>query len=347
MRTFTKYKWIFIALAQVAGCGDYSNPQLKEDLEFLSAIPAREVMELRVANQTPRQVGQQEQGLAIHQDSLLGVLATFYVETIRTTGEINRGVLGFLGIVDLITHFVPPTLRAEGRRVWGPWPSEEDPGVDLRFEMLKLEPGRFSLHYQLRRSELAGGNGFDEGWTDCVSGDVSPRGLFRRGEGDLLVDLDACASVTGSGEEGSALVDFDTTPDAGSPNGKTHVSIEFAGFLSREAIAAGEPATSANYEYSEAGDTSGWFDFTTWSDLHAESDPLKPALETFQWRVRWTSDGCGRADASVSGGDLGQLQILVSECWDAEHKRTYYTDNALMAPTEGDPADCCLPGEFD
>ncbi len=325
-----------------AGCGDYSNPQLQQDLEFLSAIPAKRYLELRVADTQPRQLDDQQAGLSRRRDAVLGEPATYFVASRLVTGDINRGVLGFLELVDRITHLVPPTLRQPTRRVWGPWPSEDDPGVDMRFVMEKGQPGEFFFDFQLRPVVLAESSGFDENWTSCIAGRVEPRGAFRRGVGEMSIRLADCAAVTGSGEGGSAAVEFDTAPDAANPDGKTALTIDFEGFLTREMIADGQQSLDADYAFFETGDRSGAFDFTSLDDVH-EGEPGRQARERWDWRVRWAADGCGRADVRLSGGDLGQIEVLLSECWDADHGRVYYGDNASLAETEGDPAECCLP----
>ena len=44
----------------------------------------------------------------------------------------------------------------------------------------------------------------------------------------------------------------------------------------------------------------------------------------------------------MAGGDLGATQAIASECWGTSFQRTFYTDNASFAPTEGDPATCAF-----
>ncbi len=361
MKVITTSVVLLASFGLLAGCGDYSNPQLKEDLEFLAAIPAKETLDLRVANPVPRSDSNWVEGegaLTSRQDAVLGQLAEFYASTLVTTRGINGGVLGFLELVDWITHRIPPTKRELNRRIWGPWPSDDDPGVDVRFEMRRYplyqtDPKQdhpFSFHFQMRPEEAADSMGYDEGWEDCVSGSVDPKGLFRRGEGTMLIDLTTCSSVTGKSESGEARVTFDTAPDGDNPLGKTQLGIEFIAFYTQDAIDKGEGPLTADYSFFEASDTSGLFDFTTWADIHAESDPQLDAEEIFEWRIRWADDGCGRADARIYGGDLGAFEIEAIECWDTDHRRVYYSfpfAEPPDQPIEGDPADCCLPSAYD
>lgn len=360
MRTFSISMMFLAIVGLAAGCGDYSNPQLKEDLEFLAAIPAKETLELRVADPTARldqvnATGYSGSSLTSRQDELVGQIARYYVDMVVGTEGINAGVLAFLQLVDWITHRIPPTMREQGRRVWGPWASDDDPGVDIRFEMRRYvnDPERtrpFSFHFQFRPEEASDNMGYDEGWVDCVSGNVDPKGFFRRGDGDMRIDLTACAGVTGSGESGYAAIDFDTAPDSENPHGKTQLTIAFRDFLSQDAIDEGEGPLTADYAFFEGSEHAGLFSFTAWADIHAGSDPQLDALETFEWRVSWGSDGCGRADARIHKGDLGAFEILATECWNPDHRRVYFSHpfpEPPEVPEEGDPADCCLPSAYE
>ncbi len=343
MRT-TEILMIGLLGAMLAACGDYSNSRLAEDLEFLTAIPDKSTLELRVAESEPRDLEESESPLQVRTDAL-GDVAVYFLSAFEMATDINSGVFGFLEIVDLVTREIPPTLREKGRRVWGPWPSEDDPGVDIRFEMQKIEPGLFVLRFQFRRDEQADTFGFDEGWVSCVHGPIRPRGDVRRGQGTLTIDLDACARVTDSGEAGIAVVQYDTTTDADNPTGKTRLDIEFTAFLAKDEngeIGPDAQPLDALYSYAEHSDLSGAFDFEIWGDIN-ENDPDLDAVEHLELKVRWKPDRTGRADIRVSEGDLGAFEMLIQECWDSDHKRVYYTDNFNPDPTEGDPADCSLP----
>lgn len=325
------------------GCGDYSNAQLEEDLEFISAVPAKEVMELRVADSNPRVLGDSGQELEIKQDPLLGQLAEFYVSSLKVTAGINKGVLGFLDVVDQIVRYFPPVLREKDRRVWGPWPSDDSPDLDVRFSMLKKAPGEFGIFFQLRPSDSS--MEFDEGWIDCVYGQVKPQGLVRRGTGTLLIDLDSCSKLDKNSGKGTATVLFDTAPDDGNTLGKTELSIDFQNYIGRDGLENGDDPLTAKYFYLERSDKSGEFDFRTWTDVHADTNPQLDALEQWDWVVRWSEDGCGRADLRISGGDLGDFKAIASECWNTGHKRVYFSNPFASAPDpseEGSEADCCL-----
>jgi hypothetical protein len=57
-------------------------------------------------------------------------------------------------------------------------------------------------------------------------------------------------------------------------------------------------------------------------------------------RSRWQATGAGRADARLAGGDLGQIEAIASECWDAMFQRVFYTDSVGFAASEGAQTAC-------
>ena len=65
------------------------------------------------------------------------------------------------------------------------------------------------------------------------------------------------------------------------------------------------------------------------------------AQEHITLRSRWESNGAGRADARMAGGDL-QTGAIASGCWDTSFRRTYYTDSVNFAPTEGAVSGCAF-----
>jgi hypothetical protein len=344
MRNSLKCLLVFIVAGSFSACGDYSNPQLQEDLEFLSAIPDKKVLDLRVAPKLTRDYdgAENSQELTERQDAL-GEKATWYEESRDMTEGVNQGVLGYLELVDFITKTFPPTTREAGRRIWGPWPSDDTPTMDVRFVMSKdVEPGDFLFAFQFRAADQADQFTFDEGWVSCVSGDVRPRGLFRRGVGSLTINLDNCSSVTGAADTGTARGIFETSPDAENPLGKTDLTVSFTDFLTQDDIDKDPDArpNSFIYYYKEQSDLSGAYDFSLESDIH-NGDPGLEADELFEFQVRWESNGCGRADFRISGDDLGGFQVLASECWDENHNRVFYTDNAGIEDSEGSELDCC------
>ncbi|HUU00722.1 MAG TPA: hypothetical protein VM425_04700 [Myxococcota bacterium] len=339
--------------AALAGCGDYSNEYLQQDLEFLYSVPAKSTLEIRVAASEKRHVElfETSSGLTSRTDAVLGDPATWYAYTVSFSGEVNSQVFNFLDMIDLITSF-PPTARDTDIRMWGPWPSSDSPHTDWRFVMSRRrQPGVYDFSLQVNAAAKRDTPGYVDGWQDCLSGSVSPsQQCFRRGTGNLKVDVWACNQYENTAEQGSASIIFDTAPDSSNPDGKTHLSIQFTNFISKDMYEDDPDPQPVNalYTYNEEGDFSGLFDFAALTDLDAGENPDRPALEQVTVKVRWNSGGAGRADSRWSGGDLGAAVIDIHECWNEDKNRVYYEDSYNMAPTEGNPADCAMdPVTFD
>jgi hypothetical protein len=96
---------------------------------------------------------------------------------------------------------------------------------------------------------------------------------------------------------------------------------------------------AADYAYNEAADGAGDMTFDVASDITGSATSLK---ETVTLRSRWIATGAGRADARVSGGDLGAQQITASECWNTMFNRVFYKDSLDLAPAEGAESACAF-----
>jgi len=348
-----KYAVLLPFLACFAGCGDYSNMILQEDLEFLYAVPAKSTLEIRVAEQENREVElfRAEGSLSSQSSAVLGETATFYLLTLAFSIDVNKNVFGFLDLADLIVSF-PPTAREKDTRLWGPWPSADSPNTDWRFVMQRdRESGLYDFTLQVNSVAKRNTPAYTEGWQHCLYGSMDPtEDSFRRGTGNLTADVETCGQYEDSGEQGTASIGFDTSPDEDNPEGKTHLSIQFADFVSKDMYEENPDPQPINalYSYEENGDYSGVFDFDAWTDLDAGENPDHEAREHVVIKTQWDSSGAGRADSVWSDGDLGALELQIHECWDAEKKRVYYSDSHDLNPSEGDPGDCALlPASFD
>lgn len=337
----------------IAGCGDYSNKYLEEDLEFLYSLPAKSTLEIRVAAGEKRHVElfEASSGLSQSTQAVIGDPATWYGFTVNFSGSVNSQVFSFLDMVDLITSF-PPTARDTDIRMWGPWPSSDSPNTDWRFVMSrKRQPGVYDFGLQVNAVARRNTPDYADGWQDCLSGSITPsqQGL-RRGVGAIAIDLGACSRYEDTGEQGQAGIGFDTAPDATDPDGKTHLSIQFNDFISKDMYQDDPDPQPLNalYSYEEEGDLSGLFDFSALADADGGQNPDRLALELLTVKVNWSQTGAGRADLRWSGGDLGAALIDLHECWNEEKNRVYYEDSIGSAPTEGNPNDCAMgPASFD
>ena len=124
---------------------------------------------------------------------------------------------------------------------------------------------------------------------------------------------------------------------------KTTPEDGFLAVISGHAIPGDEPHRGSgdftfDYAYAESADGSGDFQFALDSDFEENGSASEQALI----RSRWLDDGEGRADALLSGGDLGGIEVQASECWDEQFRRSYYTDSVGYQATEGDAGSCAF-----
>src|SRR5262249_47458441 len=93
-----------------------------------------------------------------------------------------------------------------------------------------------------------------------------------------------------------------------------------------------------HYAYTEKPDQSGTLSFTSYGD----TDDPGPAWETTTYDSSWLASGAGRADLSITGGDLGDLTVTASECWSTSFLRVYLGASVAWLPTEGIASACAL-----
>jgi hypothetical protein len=109
--------------------------------------------------------------------------------------------------------------------------------------------------------------------------------------------------------------------------------------LSIDFVQTGSPndanRTDSSYTFSQADKGDGHFEFVVALDyVHTT-----PAEERLSVMSRWHWDGSGRSDIVGSGGDI-TTPAQMTECWDQDHDRTFYTDTLGIFATEGKASDC-------
>src|SRR5690606_12171163 len=168
-----------------------------------------------------------------------------------------------------------------------------------------------------------------QGFLTVISGhavpDEQPGDHVHRGTGEFTIDFDA----------GELVNPVDNTPDTGNVLVTYDLAERVVTMHAEGADALGNPG-SWDYYYAENADRSGDVQFALDADIDESGSLREQALI----RSRWQADGQGRADAMVSGGDLGDLTVTATECWDAQFRRVFYGDSGEWLPTEGDAASC-------
>lgn len=312
---------VLLVLAAIlgGGCHDpFSNQWFEDDELFLAAIPDAE----RVTTRVPDNGDAAERKVPWGDPVPAGAaIAEFPVWTWEVSHDLNVFIFMLLYAVEAVTA-EPISYREDDRRLWGPVPAEN--GDDIWFDMTRVED-RFD--YEMLWAEPGEG---PDGGVVPFSGSFVAGTVPREGQGNFLFRFGVMYELE---SQPDSLVAGDLYVDHDNRDGQVLLAIDLDGIVGPE----GEPPWSAQYAFHLAPEGPGWFEYATEGDLEG-TDPA--VLEQYEVRTRWLADGSGRADARLSGGDLGAFEYLVTECWDANYMRTYYADNTGFTLPWGDPESC-------
>ncbi|HEY5935881.1 MAG TPA: hypothetical protein VIU61_14630 [Kofleriaceae bacterium] len=252
-------------------------------------------------------------------DSLaLGQLAEWYVATRGVTLTFNGGSAWVLGLIHAIVQYPVTTVDGD-TYTWGPWSSALDP-AEYKLDVKDVGDGTYE--YVLSgRSKTTAGAGFEK----IIDGFADPRPGHLKGNGEFTVDFDAgkrANPIDPGDARGIVGVTYDLTA--------RHLDLTI-----RSTDDNGAPVM-AFYAYDEAADGSGDMVFDVEGDAGGTA-----ANEQITLRSRWLQTGAGRADARLTGGDVG-TGAIASECWDTGFRRVFYTDSVNFEPTEGTVGSCAF-----
>ena len=271
--------------------------------ELRTAIPTADQVKIKLPQTTTRAVGD---------------LAEWYVATRNVTRTFNGGAGWVLVLVHTIVQY-PVTTVSGDTYTWGPWSEALDP-AEYKLDVRAIGDGTYEYQLSGRSKTLAGAQ-----FEVIIDGKADPRLGDAKGNGQFLIDFEAGRRVN--------------PIDAGDAKGQVDVRYDLTarhldlGIMSTNDL--GEPVM-ADYAYNEAADGAGDMVFNVDGNAGGTA-----AQEHITLRSRWQSNGLGRADARLAGGDLA-TGAIASECWDGQFRRTFYTDSVNFAPTEGDVAACAF-----
>jgi len=249
----------------------------------------------------------------------VGQLAEWYVATRQVTRTFNGGAGWVLVLIHTIVQYPVTTINGD-TYTWGPWSDALDP-AEYKLDVTAMTDGTYQ--YQLSgRSKTQPGAAFEV----VIDGKADPRPGELKGNGEFLLDFDA----------GKRVNPIDADPEArGSINVNYDLAARHLDLQIMSTNADGEPVM-ADYAYNQTLDGGGDMVFNVDGNAGGTA-----AQEQITLRSRWQSNGLGRADARLTGGDLA-TSAIASECWDGQFRRTYYSDNVSFAPTEGDVTNCAF-----
>ena len=300
-----------LALALPA-CGNYSN----EDLEYMSAIPQRD----DVAIEVPRR------GMLVAATAAEG-----WRTTLDVTRSLNRVADAFLSLVEKIRTY-SPTKRLPDERVWGPYPAEDHPGWQIEFHMQRIEDGggaTTGFEYALVMIPPAGVTLAMGGpSTQIIGGSFDASGGVRVGQGQLTVTLaeGRAAGLEFGGLERLVTLGIDY---------RTRVWPRMV-TMQIENLPSDTDLVRADYVYEREENGDGAMTFAVPKNL--VEGPL--GEEILAIKSRWLGTGSGRADTSVTGGDV-PVGATAVECWGDDYRSSYKFQSWIPEPkATGDAASC-------
>ena len=239
---------------------------------------------------------------------------------------VNVVTASVLGSVWLVLHSVPSELSKD-TAVWGPYSDELSP-ARYRFQVKRVAPDEYEYVLEGQRKEA----GAD--YQAVLAGHGFGRLDARHGQGTFTIDLDAA----------KALDPFEHAKDSGTVRidyALPHDFSENPGALPRTISAHVDPEGEAQYSVKSVAelDQTGSIQVSAHVDVE---DSKATALEDVLIDSRWLASGAGRADISISGGDLplGLDAVTAVECWSSAFTQSYYQDSVDLEPTSGDMNAC-------
>jgi hypothetical protein len=277
------------------------------------ALPRAEDVEIRL----PENAQKPSEAKAV------GDLAAWYVVTREITRNLNGGTAWVLIVVHTVVQF-PPTTVEGNTYTWGPWSGALDP-AQYRLVVTDLENGSYGWTLDGDSKIDTAENNFET----IISGTAWPGEVEGQGHGDFTIDFDAAERVNPVDNDAQGVVGIAYDLVA------RHLDMTIASTEDRDGV-----PTPVNYDYSytEAADGGGDMVFQAHADTEDEGGLAEDAVV----RSRWLASGDGRADVRLSSGDLLDLSVTASQCWDDHFGEVYYSDSAGFVPPSGAETDCAF-----
>ncbi|MEL6342528.1 MAG: hypothetical protein AAFV53_05305 [Myxococcota bacterium] len=232
--------------------------------------------------------------------------------------ELQRGANGFMATVESMLSWIdivtaqPPNVRESDRRVWGPYP-EELADFSWKLEIIRTEPGAYTWTFTRQR-------GGETVWIPFFRGESLTGYAAAESKGAFVYDASLITPLTGDDDFGQLEADYD-----------------FIGARRIDSILTAPSGARSWYTLEQYEDTVDLWFFTQ-MDLEQNGS----GLEDYEQSGRWLLSGAGRSDIEVTGGDLGPIVGVITECWDDMGTVTYRGNivEGIFEETTGDINRC-------
>ncbi len=255
------------------------------------------------------------------------------------TREIRKDVNGLtnvvLGGVWIIVN-TQPTSISQNEAIWGPYTDSLSP-VTYRFRVDRVGDNEYDYVLEGRPKTSQS----DADYRSVLDGRGWGRTSEKHGDGYFTLDLDTLRE----------LDPFDHQNDSG--------TVKITHDLPQNITTKLSPVRTVTAEVKPTA-VASWWNVTSIQNQDGTGDLVVKAhddiddshntkLEDIGIESRWNGDGAGRADITLSGGDIPAADSPVSatECWGADFMRSYYSDSISYEPTEGDATACVYQQPID
>jgi len=335
---YSRYLLPVLAILPLAGCEQLSTTGVEEELvtadELVAALPTAEMLEARYPGYSApaeKTTGEDMSKMAVSSESDTASCseadneetAYFYQDGCRVISYVNGVVRDVMTLLNTaISH--PPTHQGGGVYIWGPFEPEE--GITMMFGMQKNEDGSIGYKLDAKRTEDA-----DSAFLTILRGRIEEGEDLGHNVGSFDLSYDNIQAIKpAAGVGGVAEYDYDSLGNQTGVHARLH-----------DILAGDGLRHQAEVSYVVNADSSGemWYGYT--DDLKAGDTATasgEVVQETAKVHTRWLSDGQGRSDATITGGDLGENVGFVTECWDADYFEVYAAAN--WAGETGDSSLC-------
>lgn len=302
----------FVA-ATAAGC------TAEEDADrFREAIPQTGDVALRVPGASGGTTTKSASGIRLATNGSAGGVARYYAFTRDMTNTVDFGTAVTLGSIWALVNTPPTTIEAK-KAVWGPGQANALEPAIWRFTVTEIADREYD--YVLEGQPKSGG-----AWLAVVHGHGYGKSRPEHAQGWFEADNDAFELLE---------------PTRARDTGKTKVTFDLGAIPATIRVELRPEAAKGFADVVVTHDAGGAGSVAIHALGDIDDEGKGAALENVDLLSRWTSIGSGRADVTLTNGDL-PFTVVASECWSSSFARVYYKDTVDYEPASGDASGCAF-----
>jgi hypothetical protein len=322
-RFMRRPKLAFLALTTALAASSACRPEDNEADEFRKGIPNKQTVEVQVPGSTGQALSVADQGQT----------SEYYKLTRTVSRDVNSGVYFVLTLVREVVKY-PPSNVSENTAVWGPFSEPLDP-IAWKVTVNRTATNEYAYKFegQAKNSPLSAFETVLSGvHRPGLGSDQAPLEGF--GEGSFLLDFDARNRLPLPDKDvGTAAFSYSK------PSLNTPVKITAKFTQVKDDDRPGHKV-DVDYRYLRNIPGNGELEFSFKPDAAA----ILNGPAQFDVMSRWTTEGSGRSDVTVSGGTLAKgTKATANECWNTAFASVFVQTSWDTTLTYGTEAMCAFP----